>query len=195
MSNKKILESELADIEEQIDHLEVYESDANTHIYRYKLSCDRANLEEWERILADTQEELVGLREQEATLIHRIRRLHIEWVCQIEESGGGKLHEQGYTHGWPKSPKSRLMYLDGEVLVFPRDHRDRYSSHQFWIDRMIYHEPIISLGQDYFSAEQLGVEPATIDRLYELEQLRLQGNRAIEVQEEIEAIRGSLKRK
>jgi hypothetical protein len=60
---------------------------------------------------------------------------------------------------------------------------------------MMYHEPIICLGHDYFSAEQLGVTPEVIDRLYELEQLRLEGNRATEVQEEIEAIRGSLKRK
>ena len=194
MSNKKTLESELTDIQQQIDHLEEYESDANNHIHKYKLSCDRPSLEEWERILVDTQEELVSLREQEATLIHRIRRLHVEWICQIEESGG-KLHEQGYTHGWPRSPKSRLMYLDGEVLVFPRDHGDRYSSYQFWIDRTIFHEPIISLGQDYFSSEQLGVEPAVLDRLYELEQLRLKGNRNTEVQEEIEAIRSSLKRK
>ena len=194
MSDKKALESELAEIEQQIDHLEVYEGDASNHIYRYKLSCDRPNLEEWERILQDIEQELEGLREQEAMLIHRIRRLHIEWVSQIEE-GGGKLHEQGYTHGWPKSPKSRLMYLDGEVLVFPRDHGDRYSSYQFWLDTIMYHEPIICLGHDYFSSEQLGVEPVTIDRLYELEQLRLDGNRDTAVQEEIMAIRATLKRK
>jgi len=194
MSDKKTLESELAEIEQQIDHLEVYEGDANNHIYSYKLSCDRPNLEEWERILQDIEQELEGLREQEATLIHRIRRLHIEWVCQIEEEGG-KLHEQGYIHGWPKSPKSRLMYLDGEVLVFPRDHRDRYSSYQFWLDTIMYHEPIICLGHDYFSSEQLGVTSDVIDRLYELEQLRLQGNRDTAVQEEIVAIRSSLKRK
>jgi len=194
MSDKKTLESELAEIEQQIDHLEVYEGDAKNHIYRYKLSCDRPNLEEWERILQDIEQELESLREQEATLIHRIRRLHIEWVCQIEESGR-KLHEQGYNHGWPKSPKSRLMYLDGDVLVFPRDHGDRYSSHRFWLDTIIYHEPIICLGQDYFSSEQLGVTPDVIDRLYELEQLRLQGNRDTAVQEEIEAIRGTLRRR
>ena len=194
MSDKKSLESELAEVEQKIDHLEVYEGDANNHIYSYKLSCDRPNLEEWERILQDIEQELEGLREQEAILIHRIRRLHLEWVSQIEEAGG-KLHEQGYNHGWPKSPKSRLMYLDGEVLVFPRDHRDRYSSYKFWLDTIMYHEPILCLGQDYFSSEQLGVEPATIDRLYELEQLRLDGNRDTKVQEEIVAIRGMLKRK
>ena len=192
MTDKKSLERELMEIENQIDSLEEYETEANLHIYKYKHINDMPNLEEWERNLADTQAELTSLREQEAILKYRIRRLHLEWVSQIEEAGG-KLHEQGYNHGWPKSPKSHLMYLDGEVLVFPRDHGDRYSSYQFWVNMMDYDQPILCLGQDYFSSEQLGIEPAVIDRLYELEQLRLQGNRDTKVQEEIVAIRATLK--
>jgi hypothetical protein len=192
MTDKKSLETELHEVQEKIDHNEQYAIDAKKFIYGANLVGNQYEIEHWSDILEETEEVLNTLRESEAVLQYRIRRLHLEWVSKIEESGA-KLHEQGYNHGWPLSPRSLLMYRDGDNFIFQRDEQDRYSSYRFWVDTMDYTQPILCLGQDYYSSEQLGVKPATLDRLYELEQLRIKGNMAAEIQEEILEIRATMR--
>jgi hypothetical protein len=99
------------------------------------------------------------------------RGQHCDWVYRQEEKGI-PIHKSPYKSG-PKHPNSYLLYNDSGILVFPRDNADRYSSYAFWLKHITDDEPIESLGQDYFSAKELGISPEKIEELYELQSMLL----------------------
>jgi hypothetical protein len=108
------------------------------------------------------------------------------------EANNIPLHTVQLPHG-PIHPISYLLYKDGTNLIFPRDNQDRYSSYRFWIEYLYLDEPIHILGTDYYSAKELGVEPALLNTLYELENRYIKGD--TDVESEIIRIRTNLQSK
>jgi len=97
------------------------------------------------------------------------RYAHINWVYE-QEAKGQAIHTLTY-EGGPAHPNSYLLYNDTGILVFQRDNADRYTSYTFWLNHLSYKEPIEHLGTEYFSAKELGVSPAHIEELYNLQSL------------------------
>jgi hypothetical protein len=100
------------------------------------------------------------------------RAYHVNWVYEQEQKGA-KIHQCSMTYG-PKHPCSYLLYLDGDNLIFRRDHQDNYSSYPFWLEHLLVEEPVDHLGTAWFSATELDVEPHIIDRLYLLQTIYIQ---------------------
>jgi len=100
------------------------------------------------------------------------RAYHLNWVYE-QELKGSAIHRCSMTYG-PRHPCSYLLYLDGDNLIFRRDHADNYSSYPFWIEHLLVEEPIDHLGTVWFSAKELGVDPIVIERLYILQTIYIQ---------------------
>jgi hypothetical protein len=72
-------------------------------------------------------------------------------------------------------PPSRLMYLDDGRPIFLRDHEDRYSSYQFWMEGLGVEDPLSVLGKGkWVSCVELGVSANLLDELYEIESRMLE---------------------
>ena len=94
------------------------------------------------------------------------------------EHEGHFIHKVQFREG-PRTPPSLLMYVDTNDdeegtprFVFPRDHKDLYSSASFWNQYMDFHDPIVMLGNkhcDWVSSEQLGTTPEVLEDLFRLE--------------------------
>jgi hypothetical protein len=95
------------------------------------------------------------------------RSVHLTMVWDLEQKGFA-IHELTLPYG-PVHPNSYLLQRDGDTLVIPRDHQNRYSSYRFWTEYLHVEEPSMMLGTDYYSAKELDVNPALIESLYHLE--------------------------
>ena len=94
------------------------------------------------------------------------------------EHEGHFIHTVKFREG-PRTPPSLLMYVDTNdddegkpYLVFPRDHKDLYSSASFWNQYMDYDDPVVMLGNSHcgwVSSEQLGTTPEVLEDLFRIE--------------------------
>ena len=137
-------------------------------------------------------------KEYETLLLTRLeihsseyRALHLNMIWDLE-ADNIPLHTIQLPYG-PIHPKSYLLYKDGSNLLFPRDNQDRYTSYRFWVEYQHLEDPISMLGNDYYSAKELGVEPALLNTLYELENRYIKGETGVE--SEIIRIRTDLQSK
>jgi hypothetical protein len=121
-----------------------------------------------------TPETMNAYVDMQKTLIdwkQKFRGVHLNWIYE-KESAGVPAHQWSLVHG-PQHPNSYLLYNDSGILIFPRDQADRYSSYTFWLQHLTDEEPIHHLGQDFFSAKELGLSPALIGEYYQLQQVFL----------------------
>jgi hypothetical protein len=136
------------------------------------------HLEAYEGELEEKTQYLKILQERLEIYSTEHRIIHLNMIWDLEERNI-PIHTIHLEDG-PAHPNSYLLYKDGSNLVFPRGNQDRYSSYRFWIEYQYLKEPIQMLGQDYYSAKELNVEPPIIDRLYELENRYLKNDRTVE---------------
>lgn len=141
----------------------------------------------------DTLNTYEQAKEKVALWKQQFRGKHINWIYE-KEAAGIETHKWSLAHG-PKHPTSYLLYNDSGTLIFPRDQSDRYSSYAFWLQHIGDKEPIEHLGKDYFSAKELGLDPAIIGAYYQLQEVFLKGSvtcqtdldRLMDYQKEIQA--------
>jgi hypothetical protein len=171
--------------------LSTLEKTRNT-LLQLKLACEEHGPDE------DYEEEYELEKEYETLLLTRLelhrseyRVIHLNMIWNLE-ADNIPLHTIQLPYG-PKHPKSYLLYKDGTNLLFPRDNQNRYTSYRFWIEYQHLEDPLSMLGNDYYSAKELGVEPALLNTLYELENRYMKGETGVE--SEIIRIRTDLQSK
>jgi len=108
-----------------------------------------------------------------AVLVATETRLRFETRVQLvndlyeKERKGLPLHTCADVY--PRPP-SRILYLDDGNPIFLRDHEDRYSSYQFWMEGLGEENPLSVLGKGkWVSCVELGVSANLLDELYEIE--------------------------
>jgi hypothetical protein len=171
--------------------LSTLEKTRNT-LLQLRLACEEYGPDE------DYEEEYELEKEYETLLLTRLelhsseyRALHLNMIWNLE-ADNIPLHTIQLQYG-PKHPTSYLLYKDGTNLLFPRDNQNRYTSYRFWIEYQHLEDPLSMLGNDYYSAKELGVEPALLNTLYELENRYMKGETGVE--SEIIRIRTDLQSK
>ena len=120
-----------------------------------------------------------------------MRTKHLNMIYE-GEAQGHEIHRWSLAYG-PKHPNSYLLYNDSGNLIFPRDQSDRYSSYTFWLEHLADEEPVDHLGQDFFSAKELGIGPEVIGEYYQLQQVFLNGRSVTEKDKQrLEGLRNTI---
>ena len=124
-----------------------------------------------QKVIHESDLRMAVLVATETRLRFEMRVQHVNDLYEKERKGL-PLHTR--TDIYPRPP-SRLMYLDDGRPIFLRDHEDRYSSYQFWMEGLSEADPLRMLGKGkWVSCVELGVSAALLDELYEIESRMLE---------------------
>ena len=177
LESKKALRDTMATVESAIIQLKIAIEIALSNYDPMTEETPR-HLEAYEQELEEKGQYLKILQERLEIYSTEHRILHLNMIWDLEERNI-PIHTLRLEDG-PAHPNSYLLYKDGSNLVVPRGNQDHYSSYRFWIEYQHLKEPIQMLGQDYYSAKELNVEPSVIDHLYELENRYLKKDMTVE---------------
>jgi hypothetical protein len=184
LDQKKVLQAMMATLESAIIQLKIAIEIALSNYDPMTEETPR-HLEAYEQELEEKGQYLKILQERLEIYSTEHRIIHLNMIWDLEERDI-PIHTLHLEDG-PAHPNSYLLYKDGSNLIFPRGNQNRYSSYRFWIEYQHLKEPTQMLGQDYYSANELNVEPSVIDHLYELENRYLKKDMTVEA--EIQSLR------
>ena len=152
-SKESTLEEKLEDVQMAIMNLVAEQGSLECHTME-------ASLKGWpispalQKVIHESDLRMAALTATETRLRFELRVQHVNDLYEKERKGL-PLHTR--TDIYPRPP-SRLMYLDDGNPIFLRDHEDRYSSYQFWMEGLGVEDSLSVLGKGkWVSCVELGV--------------------------------------
>lgn len=190
-SKESTLEKKLEDVQFAIMHLVAEQGSLETYTSQATMKGQPIS-PALQKAVQETDVRMAALIATETRLRFELRIQHTNVVYEAERAGG-RLHT--CKHIWPRPP-SRILYLDDGRPIFMRDHEDRYSSYQFWMETLGEEDPLSVLGKGkWVSCVELGVSAELLDELYEIEtrMYRTQNTTEADLARDLE-IRGQFKK-